>query len=126
MNHGRVRYEKDIFPPDILSLLFSGLHTGFAQEPVHLVVDANSAGAVISPLLFGHNLEHTRRAIWQGISAEMIDNRKFAATDCGLPIGWTTLTGRGVSIDDKVGLCRQPFSAFGKQRRYILRYLATA
>ncbi len=75
---------------------------GVVQEVTHIQIDAELKGPVISPLLFGHNLEHTRRAIWQGISAEMIDNRKFAATDCGLPMGWTTLTGRGVSIDDKV------------------------
>ncbi len=86
----------------LLFLLIGGFNTGSSQEPVRLVIDANSTGQVISPLLFGHNLEHTRRAIWQGISAEMIDNRKFAATDCGLPMGWTTHTGKGVSIDDKV------------------------
>jgi alpha-L-arabinofuranosidase len=94
--------KKTFIPLIWLSLLIVGLHTGLAQETVRIVIEANSAGPVISPLLFGHNLEHTRRAIWQGISAEMIDNRKFAATDCGLPMGWTTITGRGVSIDDKV------------------------
>ena len=44
--------------------------------------------------------EHTRLAIRQGIGAEMIANRKFAAADCGLPMRWTTLTGKGVAIDD--------------------------
>jgi hypothetical protein len=86
----------------LLSLLTGGLLSGFAQEPVRVIIDANSTGQVISPLLFGQNLEHTRRAIWKGISAEMIENRKFAAVDCGLPIGWHTLSGYGVSVDSVV------------------------
>lgn len=65
-------------------------------------IDARNQGAVISRQLFGHNLEHTRRAIWHGISAEMIANRKFAAVDGGLPKHWWTLNGSGVSVDDKV------------------------
>jgi hypothetical protein len=31
-----------------------------------------------SPYIFGHNLEHTRAAINQGLSAQMLKNRKFA------------------------------------------------
>ena len=31
-----------------------------------------------SPYIFGHNLEHTRAAINQGLSAQMLQNRKFA------------------------------------------------
>ena len=41
-------------------------------------LDTGSIEGTISPLLFGHNLEHTRRAVWTGISAQMIANRKFA------------------------------------------------
>ncbi|MFC2076729.1 hypothetical protein ACFLT7_06575 [candidate division KSB1 bacterium] len=41
-------------------------------------LDTGSIEGTISPLLFGHNLEHTRRAVWQGISSQMIANRKFA------------------------------------------------
>ena len=73
-----------------------------AQEPTRVEIDAKATGPTLSPLLFGHNLEHTRRAIWQGISAEMIANRKFAAVDSGLPVRWRTLSGDGVSIDDNV------------------------
>ncbi len=77
---------------------------GFAQDQiVSLTIDARNQGAVISPLLFGHNLEHTRRAIWQGISAQMIANRKFAAVENGLPKRWTTTSGGGrVVTDDQV------------------------
>jgi len=65
-------------------------------------LDASQTGAAISPQLFGHNLEHTRRAIWQGISAEKIANRKFAAVDCGIPMRWNTINGHGVSVDNQV------------------------
>ena len=83
-------------------LLLVPLATLHADETNRVEIDATQTGAVISPLLFGHNLEHTRRAVWQGISAEMIANRKFAASDCGLPMRWTTLGGSGVVIDHKV------------------------
>jgi hypothetical protein len=74
---------------------------GFAQDQiVSLTIDARNQGEVISPLLFGHNLEHTRRAIWQGISAEMIANRKFAAVENGLPKRWTTKAGGGRVVTD--------------------------
>ena len=70
---------------------------------VRVRIDASNQGVVISPLLFGHNLEHTRRAIWQGISAEMIANRKFAAVENRLPKHWTIInkTGR-VSTDGQI------------------------
>lgn len=72
------------------------------DRPVDLTIDANARGALISPLLFGHNLEHTRRAVWQGLSAEMIANRKFGAIDGGLPKRWSTMEHSTVLIDDKV------------------------
>ena len=33
---------------------------------------------LIDPLLFAHNLEHTRSCMYQGLSAQKIRNRKFA------------------------------------------------
>ena len=52
------------------------------------------ADTVISPYLFGSNLEHTRACIYQGLSAQLLRNRKFAGkpsvTDCAaewFPIG---------------------------------------
>ncbi|MBE0653230.1 MAG: hypothetical protein IH594_05505, partial [Bacteroidales bacterium] len=51
----------------------------------NLEIDVSQKGAMISPNLFGHNLEHTRKGIWQGISAQMIANRKFAAVKGDLP-----------------------------------------
>ncbi len=43
-----------------------------------ITVEVKHPGAVISPLLFGHNLEHTRHSVWQGLSAQLLANRKFA------------------------------------------------
>jgi len=40
-------------------------------------IDLTKTLGEISPLLFGHNLEHTRSCIWQGLSAELLQNRKF-------------------------------------------------
>jgi len=43
------------------------------------VIDVSRTAGEISPLWFGHNLEHTRSCLWEGLSAELIRNRKFAA-----------------------------------------------
>jgi alpha-L-arabinofuranosidase len=73
-----------------------------AREFARIEIDAKQTGMTISPLLFGQNIEHTRRAITHGISAEMIANRKFAGVEKGLPTRWTMLPGGRVSIDDHV------------------------
>ena len=41
-------------------------------------IDTTKTHGMISPAWFGHNLEHTRSCVWQGLSAELIRNRKFA------------------------------------------------
>ena len=71
----------------------------------------------------------------------MIANRKFAAADCGLPMRWTTLTGKGVAIDDKTvyagkhavrleggcGIWQQhDWLTFKKGRKYVFRIWAKA
>jgi alpha-L-arabinofuranosidase len=73
-----------------------------ARELTRIEIDAKQMGTTISPLLFGQNIEHTRRSITQGISAEMIANRKFAGVEKGLPKRWTILLGGRVAIDDHV------------------------
>ncbi|HRR79408.1 MAG TPA: hypothetical protein P5118_04410 [Planctomycetota bacterium] len=54
-----------------------------------LVNPARTAGE-ISPLWFGHNLEHTRSCLWRGLSAQLLRNRKFAGMPQhnGLANGW--------------------------------------
>lgn len=49
-----------------------------SDHPHIFKLDLSRTAGAISPLLFGHNLEHTRRTVWQGISAQMLANRKFA------------------------------------------------
>jgi alpha-N-arabinofuranosidase len=80
-----------------------GLIPLVAQEPVtRMALDAARQGPVISPLLFGHNLEVTRRAIWSGLGAEMVANRKFAAAENGMAKRWSaTGAGTAASLDDK-------------------------
>ena len=41
-------------------------------------IDVRKTAGEISPLWFGHNLEHTRSCLWQGLSAQLVRNRKFA------------------------------------------------
>lgn len=45
---------------------------------MRLTVDSSETVGIISPLWFGHNLEHTRSCMWRGLSAQLIRNRKFA------------------------------------------------
>lgn len=73
------------------------------------MVDLKNVGSRVSPLLFGHNLEHTRWAVWQGLSAELLANRKFAGEAIadhgesrsnpgpdGVAAHWQSLGGPGV------------------------------
>jgi alpha-N-arabinofuranosidase len=41
-------------------------------------IDATRPQGTISPLWFGHNLEYTRSVMYQGLSAQLLRNRKFA------------------------------------------------
>lgn len=50
----------------------------WARSADVIVVDVKHPGPEISPLLFGQNLEHTRHSVWQGLSAQLLANRKFA------------------------------------------------
>lgn len=42
-----------------------------------IIIDPEKNMGIVSPLLFGNNLEHTRSSINKGLSAQMIRNRKF-------------------------------------------------
>ncbi len=44
--------------------------------------------APIAEALFGGNMEPTRRTVWQGLSAQKVANRKFAARNEGVPCRW--------------------------------------
>ncbi|MDD4796795.1 MAG: hypothetical protein PHO66_03395 [Eubacteriales bacterium] len=48
----------------------------------------------LSRLVFGHNLEHTRSCIHNGLSAQLLRNRKFAGKPCqasGQALEWVTI-----------------------------------
>lgn len=64
---------------------------------ISVIIDEKKSGQVISPLLFGHNLEVTRRGFWSGLSAQMLANRKFAAVADNMPKQWS-LIGAGGSF----------------------------
>jgi alpha-N-arabinofuranosidase len=111
------------------------------DNTVRLLIDCSKSQSVISPLLFGHNLEHTRKAIWQGLGAQMVVNRKFAAADCGMPMRWNSTSGKGVAIDETTvyagkrsvrldGGCgirqQHDWLTFQKGRKYVYRLWAKA
>jgi hypothetical protein len=69
-----------------------------------LELEKYKGATAISPLLFGHNLETTRRGVWQGLGAERVANRKFGAN----LKRWTAIgPGETVSIDAKLGYACQ-------------------
>ncbi|MBE5732933.1 MAG: helix-turn-helix domain-containing protein [Clostridiales bacterium] len=57
-------------------------------------VELNACKRVVSPYLFGNNLEHTRSSVYHGISAQILDNRKFAGKPSamqGVAYRWYTV-----------------------------------
>lgn len=60
-------------------------------------IDVRRKAGRICPLWFGHNLEHTRSCIWEGLGAQLIRNRKFAggAGREGVARHWHRVGGRG-------------------------------
>ena len=62
----------------LFSIASVGLLAAAEPPATPITLDVKSAGPAISPLLFSFNLEHTRHAMWKGISAELLANRKLA------------------------------------------------
>lgn len=54
-------------------------------------------GVPIAEALFGGNMEPTRRTVWQGLSAQKVANRKFAAQNEGVPCRWNLSGGAAFS-----------------------------
>lgn len=77
-------------------------------------IDPAKTQGSISPLLFGHNLEHTRSCIWQGLSAELVQNRKFF----GKP------QRNGVALDWYAIGPRQTFFSIEGVNTYTMRFSA--
>ena len=58
----------------------------------------------LSPYIFGHNLEHTRGAVYGGLSAQMLQNRKFAGKPSrneGIALGWFGIGKRVLYLTDE-------------------------
>lgn len=56
-----------------------------------ITVHLDRPTGVVSPLWFGHNLEHTRSCMWRGLCAQLLRNRKFAGKPeqlTGQAMGW--------------------------------------
>ena len=48
------------------------------MEKVRVIICPEKTQGIIHPNIFSHNLEHTRSCIYQGLSAQILRNRKFA------------------------------------------------
>ncbi|MBE7039059.1 MAG: hypothetical protein E7404_09190 [Ruminococcaceae bacterium] len=66
-------------------------------KDMEIVFDENNS-IEVSPFLFGTNLEHSRRCITTGLSAQMIKNRKFA----GVPMCSTGCAHEWYPLGEKV------------------------
>ncbi|MFC2076730.1 alpha-L-arabinofuranosidase C-terminal domain-containing protein [candidate division KSB1 bacterium] len=66
-----------------------------ADPNAQFSLDIGKTAGTISPLIFGHNLEHTRHSVWKGVSAEMIANRKFA--DAAIAFQRPVVGGSGIT-----------------------------
>ena len=80
-------------------------------DPVKLNVSTKQELGKISELLFGHNIEHTRSSVYQGLSAQMIRNRKFAGNPypvTGQAMEWYTIGSENAFflLDDSNGYTR--------------------
>ena len=80
-----------------VSLSSNALNAGGALPDVDFEVQQNitfsdeKSLGIVSPYLFGNNLEHTRSSVCNGLSAQMLKNRKFVGKPSameGVAQGW--------------------------------------
>ncbi|MBQ7726253.1 MAG: hypothetical protein IJT66_03820, partial [Clostridia bacterium] len=65
--------------------------------------------SLVSERLFGCNMEPTRRTFWGGLSAQMINNRKFYALKDGGFAGFETIGSVLVGTDCKKSICQSNY-----------------
>lgn len=85
-------------------------YDGKAPQTTVLKIDVKDTES-LSPWVFGHNLEHTRAAVNRGISAQMLQNRKFAGMSSrneGVADHWFGIGGDNAffAINDHVSYTR--------------------
>ena len=71
------------------------------MKNVQVDIDFQNPKGVIEPNIFSHNLEHTRSCIYQGLSAQLLRNRKFAgkpAAHSGEAAEWYKIGGKEVYL----------------------------
>jgi len=71
-------------------------------QDTRLTIDTSSP-EYLSPYIFGHNLEHTRACISNGLSAQMLQNRKFAgkpSRNQGVAARWFGIGGKTLFLSD--------------------------
>lgn len=79
-----------------VALSSNALNGGAGQVPAcaecgNIEISQKEDGGIVSPYLFGNNLEHTRSGVCGGISAQMLKNRKFVGKPSameGVAEGW--------------------------------------
>lgn len=85
-----------LLPPVVVVLVNVpfGCATSVAQppDPVPVVIDANRTGEPISPYVYGQFIEHLGRCIYQGLWAEMLEDRKFFYRVNGEAPAWEMYT----------------------------------
>ena len=78
-SHHCCRFRLVLFAIACAGLVATGFAAAGAEPATETIrIDATTPGPIIAPLLFSYNLEHTRYAMWKGLSAELLANRKFA------------------------------------------------
>ncbi|GHU37918.1 hypothetical protein FACS1894105_10900 [Clostridia bacterium] len=75
----------------------------------------------ISPLLFGQNLEHTRSCVYNGVSAQLLRNRKFYGKPqrSGVALEWKAVSGESNYFEMNDRDCyTKHFGTFNMKRRH--------
>ena len=82
-----------------------------ALETTEILLD-NETSEIVSPRLFGTNIEHTRSCIFQGLSAQLLRNRKFAARpteNTGSAREWYRIGDTALLVPDKPYTCHHEY-----------------
>ena len=79
---------------NLLNVKSNASDTEFEMNEVIEDFSKNNLG-IVSPYLFGNNLEHTRSCVCNGLSAQMLKNRKFVGKPSsmeGIAQGWYAIS----------------------------------
>ena len=77
---------------------------GMAEKKARIILNPDARGYTLSPYLFGINTEVTRKGFFGGLSAQMLNNRKFYAGKDG-PDGWECRESEYITDRPEDSLC---------------------